>query len=79
MLISECYHFPAGNYIFKINNRNTRTRCEMFKVNNKDTRTTPLADGWVITNNGNKIFKNGSSKICMRKIAFKKNEVTCSV
>ena len=48
---------PAGIYPFKVNNRNTRTRCEicsklliniserrlwnMFKVNNKDTRTTP--------------------------------------
>ena len=21
--------FPAGNYIFKVNNRNTRTRCEI--------------------------------------------------
>ena len=22
-------HFPAGNYMFKVNNRNTRTRCEI--------------------------------------------------
>ena len=22
-------HIPAGNYIFKVNNRNTRTRCEI--------------------------------------------------
>ena len=22
-------HFPGGNYIFKVNNRNTRTRCEI--------------------------------------------------
>ena len=30
--------FPAGNYMFKVSNKNTRTRCEnMFKVNNKDT------------------------------------------
>ena len=21
--------FPAGNYMFKVNNRNTRTRCEI--------------------------------------------------
>ena len=21
------YYFPAGNYMFKVNNRNTRTRC----------------------------------------------------
>ena len=27
-------HFPAGNYMFKVNNRNTRTRCEnRFKIN----------------------------------------------
>ena len=23
------YHIPAGNYMFKVNNRNTRTRCEI--------------------------------------------------
>ena len=34
---------PAGKYMFKAYNRNTRTRCEMFKVNSKDTRTTPKA------------------------------------
>ena len=29
---------PAGNYMFKVNNRNTRARSEkLFKVNNKDT------------------------------------------
>ena len=22
-------HIPAGNYMFKVNNRNTRTRCEI--------------------------------------------------
>ena len=37
---------PAGNHMFKINNRNTRKRCEMFKVNNKDTRTTAMASFW---------------------------------
>ena len=31
--------FPAGYYMFKGYNRNTRTRSEMFKVNNKDTKT----------------------------------------
>ena len=36
--------FPAGKYMFKINNRSTRTRCEICsKVNNKDSRTTPMA------------------------------------
>ena len=39
---------PASNYIFKVNNRNTRTRCQMFKVNNKDTRTTPLSSFWCL-------------------------------
>ena len=30
--------------MFKVNNKNTRTRCEnMFQVNNKDTRMTPMA------------------------------------
>ena len=42
--------FPVGNYIFKVNNGNTRTRCNkvwnMFKVNNEDTRTTPMASFW---------------------------------
>ena len=33
----------AGNYMFKINNRNTRTRCEICSNNNKDTSTTPMA------------------------------------
>ena len=23
------YYFPAGNYMFEVNNRNTRTRCEI--------------------------------------------------
>ena len=33
---------PTGNYMFKVNNKNTRTKYEIyFKVNNKDTRTTP--------------------------------------
>ena len=26
--------FPAAIYQLKVNNKNTRTRCEMFKVNN---------------------------------------------
>ena len=34
--------FPAGNYIFKVNNRNTRAKVgNMLKVNNKVTKTTP--------------------------------------
>ena len=33
--------FQAGIYVLKVNNRNTRTSCEI--CSNKDTRTTPLA------------------------------------
>ena len=33
----------AGNYMFKVNNRNIRTRCKIFKVNNIDTRATANA------------------------------------
>ena len=51
-------YIPAVNYMFKVNKRNTRTRCEIcskltmktpelrqniLKVNNKDTRTTLLS------------------------------------
>ena len=28
--------------MFKVNNTDARTRCEMLKVNNKDNRTTPM-------------------------------------
>ena len=35
--------YPVGNYLLKVNNRNTRARCDMFKVNNKDRRTTSVA------------------------------------
>ena len=32
------FTIPVGNYMLKVNNRNTRTSCEIcFKVNNKDT------------------------------------------
>ena len=32
---------PAGSYLLKVNNRNTRTKLwNVFKVNNKDTKTT---------------------------------------
>ena len=27
--IAEMCNAPAGNYMFKVNNRNTRTRCEI--------------------------------------------------
>ena len=36
--------FPGDNYMFKVNNRNTRTRCEICsKLTVKDNRMTPLA------------------------------------
>ena len=38
----------AGNYMFKVNDRNTRTKCEMFQVNNKDTRTTLMANDIIL-------------------------------
>ena len=38
---------PVGNYMLKINNRNTRTKVwNMIKVNNKATKTTPMASCW---------------------------------
>ena len=41
---------PAGNYMFKVNNRSTRTRCEIYsKLTIKTpTRTTPLASLWCL-------------------------------
>ena len=36
-------NYPSGIYLLKVNNRNTRTKCDMFKVNNKDTQMTPMA------------------------------------
>ena len=33
---------PVGIYMFKVNDRNTKTRREMFKVNNTGTRKTPV-------------------------------------
>ena len=29
ILRKKLYHYPAGNCMFKVNNRNTRTRCEI--------------------------------------------------
>ena len=40
--IERC-SYPSNNYMFKVNNRNTRTKVwNMFKVNNKAIKTTPL-------------------------------------
>ena len=33
-------YYPAGIHLLKVNNRNTRRRCEIV-VNNKDIKTTP--------------------------------------
>ena len=38
-----CLHNPAGNYIFKAGNRNTRTRCE---ICSKLTIKTPEGRHW---------------------------------
>ena len=32
------YIFSANIYLFKVNNENTRTKCNMFRVNNKDNK-----------------------------------------
>ena len=56
--------YPAGNYMFKVNNRNSRTRCELwtvFKVNNKDTRTTPWRRSGVFIDNFETYFTPCSS------------------
>ena len=43
------YFSPAGIYLLKVNNRNTRTKVwNMFKVNNKDTKTTPMESFWCL-------------------------------
>ena len=39
--------FPAGNYMFKVNNRNTRAKCEIC-LKFKDTRTTLMASFWYL-------------------------------
>ena len=50
-ILKEC---PVGNYMFKVNNRNSRTKMwNMFKVNNKDTKSlvtwaTQLAAGGLL-------------------------------
>ena len=41
-----CYRCPAGNYMFKVNNRNTTTRCE--EICSKLTIMTPLASCWCL-------------------------------
>ena len=48
MTENELKNNPAGNYMFKVINRNTRKRCEICsKVKNKITRTTPMASSGV--------------------------------
>ena len=38
---TRCY--PTGTYMFKVNNRNARTKCKICSKLTIDTRTTPLA------------------------------------
>ena len=44
--ITQCT-IPAGIYLLKVNNRNTR-RCEMCSKLKIDTRTTPMASFWYL-------------------------------
>ena len=60
--LSKICNNPIGIYMFRVNNRNTRIRCEirskltiktlerrnMFIVNNKNTRMTPLVSFWCL-------------------------------
>ena len=40
------WKLPTLNYMFKVNNKNTRTRCEICsKLKKKDTRTAPKTLG----------------------------------
>ena len=60
--LSSWFIYPADDYMFKVNNRNIRTRLLiMFKVNNKDTRTTPMATRGVFRTLSN-IFESTLSK-----------------
>ena len=51
-------HLPANIYLFKVNNRNTRKRCEIFKVNNKNTKTTVVLVFLLLTLNIFQPFSN---------------------
>ena len=39
---------PAGNYTFKVNNRDSRKRCAYVQNKPEDTRTTPIASFWCL-------------------------------
>ena len=42
-------YVPAGNYMFRVNNRNTRARCEISsELTIKTQRTSPLASFWFL-------------------------------
>ena len=43
MHVAEKHRCPAGNYMFKVNNRNTRTRCQIYS---KFTIKTPERCQW---------------------------------
>ena len=45
------FKVTCSNYMFKVNNRNTRTKVwNIFKVNNKDTKMMPRRFGVFIVN-----------------------------
>ena len=45
--------YPAGNYMFKINNRNTRTRSEIcLKLTIKITGSTKITSGFLMFSGG---------------------------
>ena len=63
--------YPAGIYLLKFNNRNTRKKVwNMFKVSNKDTRTTPMVIGlllgfgtqWIVYSNLSKVWLHTGQK-----------------
>ena len=39
-------NFPAGIYLFKVNNGNIRRMCDIFKVNIKEIRTMSVTSFW---------------------------------
>ena len=44
-LVIVTFMYPAANYMFNVNNRNTRTRCEIYS---KLTIKAPLASFWYL-------------------------------
>ena len=62
--------FPVGNYVIKVNNRNTRTRCGICsKLTIKDSRTTPTQTPQIVP-----YFDVHNGKSCINSFFFKKKE-----